>query len=295
MGNSKGGSSAVSPWAMIQPGELMDVPGRFNQLGHFMNLMAGVQVKRGSEEGFFISNSNAVIQLKERDVLEKTTGNEAGIGGGGGGGDGEAGDVWVWKGQWTDVNFDEFDVVIRETSAELDDGTVAGTYLALQAVTSGSPAPGVSGAELLWVRIARGNWDHLRISNGVSTQYCDFDSVDGVHYRDGNVVTHFNDEGLLAENLGTVAEFATVKSTGFDYTDGTRQAHFNSADFKLQPAANVFYDFSTTTFDVEFSDASGFEISKVALDGEKLAVIDVPYCDSGVSKTLRVVGAIITP
>lgn len=62
-------------------------------------------------------------------------------------GEGEGGDgaPLQFKGQWVAGTYAKDDIVIRELDAELDDGTVAATYIALDSVTASDIPPGESG------------------------------------------------------------------------------------------------------------------------------------------------------
>lgn len=162
------GNGKVANWPPIQSGEKIDLVGRLNWLGRMTDLFRNAIIQPGAEDAVYVSDSNVILQYKAPDVLEKTLNTEAGVSGGSGsGGGGEPGDGWVWKGQWTDTNYDLGDVVIRETNAELIDGTVAGTYLALIPITTGTVAPGTPGSSASWALLARGNWDYLKVADSI--------------------------------------------------------------------------------------------------------------------------------
>lgn len=68
-----------------------------------------------------------------------------------------------FEGEWIDQAYSEGDFVIRSNVAAINDGTVAGTYEAIQNVPQGTPAPGLPGAASHWRLFAKGYWNKLLI------------------------------------------------------------------------------------------------------------------------------------
>lgn len=89
-------------------------------------------------------------------VLSLTDAAAADTGGGG------TGDAWTFRGDWVDQDYAIDDVVIRDSSADIADASVGGTYLAIDTVPTGTPGPGETGSAAFWVLIARGNWERLK-------------------------------------------------------------------------------------------------------------------------------------
>lgn len=54
-------------------------------------------------------------------------------------------------------------IVIVDEDEDIDDGTVAGQYVALTDNPHGTPKPGTPGSETNWQLSARGNWKRLKI------------------------------------------------------------------------------------------------------------------------------------
>ncbi len=79
---------------------------------------------------------------------------------------GGGGGSFNFAGDWIDTDYAEGDVVIRQQTSDMDSGK-GGTYIALQAVPEGTPAPGESGAETSWSLVARGAWRYFVI-NGLT-------------------------------------------------------------------------------------------------------------------------------
>ena len=68
-----------------------------------------------------------------------------------------------FQGEWIDEAYSEDDVVIRSNVAAINDGRVAGTYIAIQDVPQGTAAPGTAGAVAHWALFAKGFWNKLLI------------------------------------------------------------------------------------------------------------------------------------
>jgi hypothetical protein len=72
----------------------------------------------------------------------------------------------VFKGQWVaNKSYSKDEIVIRETDAEIDDGSKAGTYKAKINVPANSPAPNEEGGEVFWETFARGSWKNLVVTD----------------------------------------------------------------------------------------------------------------------------------
>jgi len=80
-----------------------------------------------------------------------------------------------WRGEWdTDQIYAIDDIVTRTTDDDFDDGTVAGTYIAVAEADNDDPAP-VHG-DGRWELLAKAHFDHLIIrSESLDDGYVDLD------------------------------------------------------------------------------------------------------------------------
>lgn len=129
--------------------------GTANELVSALNALLSMRGVNGikvvpSEAGFVIDGSGSA-----------KAGGSGGVGGGGGAGG------FHWRGDYsTATDYAVDDVVIRQSPADINGGTVAGTYLCVLAAPSGSPAPGTVSGATYWALIARGNWSRLVFPSG---------------------------------------------------------------------------------------------------------------------------------
>lgn len=79
--------------------------------------------------------------------------------------------LFQWKGEWTvGTTYVENDIVIHRSSAAIDDGTKAGTYMSLVNDNTGNqPFEAALASQTHWRTVAKGAWDILVISDGAGT------------------------------------------------------------------------------------------------------------------------------
>lgn len=125
-----------------------------NEVIRAVNALLMLQGARDSGLTVTVSDSNVIIDVDPQKLRDKINVTE----GGGGGGN-------PWPVPWdSGSGYTVNDSVIRETTGDINDGTLAGTYYALQtmdAATNAAHPPGVPGSEDYWAKVARGAWGKL--------------------------------------------------------------------------------------------------------------------------------------
>ena len=120
---------------------MLDLPPEIPEKGYFAGLYAWLNKLRRAVRSLSPLQSDNVNTLR---------GPHGTFRAGQPGGDSGPGAALQFQGQWVDQDYNQDDIVIRETNPELDDGRKAGTYHALEAVETGDPEPGaVTGVDLV--------------------------------------------------------------------------------------------------------------------------------------------------
>lgn len=78
--------------------------------------------------------------------------------------------VFPWEQDWEDIDYEKDDVVILRDDEDFEDGTRAGTYIALQNIPQGTPVPGTAGAEAYWDLLAKNYFEHLKIKRVITLE-----------------------------------------------------------------------------------------------------------------------------
>lgn len=171
--------------------------------------VANMVLKASGGNGVIVSVSDSNIVIKLDDAFREEIDEKLGAGGG----------TINFRGEWaTSQAYEVGDVVRRAVTSTLADAMQAGTFICIQAHTSGAGnAPpngndGGSGADLdnaYWQTLARGRWEH----------WWSYDDTNATTQARGNV--HLNGGDLTIDfgsrtNDGTNNAKLTLDSTVFD-------------------------------------------------------------------------------
>ena len=143
-----------------------------NKLVRLANMLAGIRPGPGIK----ISIADSGIKIELSPELQRGLALDGDGTGGEGETDGQAPGPIKWRGEWSETKaYEKNDIVIRRTSADMNNGTLSGTYIAILDNTNVAPSEAVATSQATWRTFAKGSWDVLIIGD-VATKNISFNS-----------------------------------------------------------------------------------------------------------------------